>query len=106
MPNGLVVLCGRVAFAFLGNDMQHFRSAVVFDLIQNTHQTYYVMTIGRAKITDVKTSEDIAGLLAERGFPVVVATNNTLPFLLVHEVTLDGQLIQPPAPFVIRLAGR
>ena len=51
--------------------MQYLGAAVVLDLIQDTHQTYYVMAVGRTEIADIKTRENIAGLLAERGFPVV-----------------------------------
>ena len=72
MPNRLVVLCGRVAFAFLGDDMQHLRAAVVLDLTQDTHQPYHVMSVRRTEITDVQTREDIALLFAQCRFPVVV----------------------------------
>ena len=74
MPNGLVVLRRRITFAFLGDDMQHFRPAVVLDLAKNTHQTLYVVTVCRTEITDVKTREDITRLLAQYRFETIVAT--------------------------------
>ena len=74
MPSCLVVFCGGIAFAFLGDDMQHFGTAVVLDFTQDTHQTLYVMSVGRTEVTNVQTREDIIRLFGERSFPVVVST--------------------------------
>ena len=106
MPNRLVILCRRVTLAFLGDDMQHFRSAVVLNLAQNTHQSHYVMSVRRTEITDVQTCEDITLLLTQRRFPVVITTQNPLAFLVIHQVQFDRQLIEPPAPFIIGSTGR
>ena len=86
MPNGLVVLCGGVPFAFLGDDMQHFRCSVVLDLTQNAHQALYIVPVCGAEITDVQSREDVISLLAESGFPVVIATQQSTAFSFVNEV--------------------
>ena len=71
MPNRLVVLCGGIAFAFLSDDMQHFRSAVVLDLTQDAHQTYDVMSVGRTEIADVQAREDITFCLLSAAFQLL-----------------------------------
>ena len=101
MPYGLVVLRRRIAFAFLRNDMQHFRPAVVFYLAQYAYQSFYVMAVGGSEIADVHTGEDIAFLLAEHGLQTVVPSLDALFLLLVYQVQFLRQLIEPPAPTVV-----
>ena len=105
MPNGLVVLRRCVTLAFLRDDMQHTRSAMVFDLTEDTYQSHYVVTVCRSEITNVQSREDIARLLGEDRFEAVVTAQDSTPFALIYQVQFGGQLINAPTPFVISRAG-
>ena len=105
MPDGLVVLRRGIAFALLGDDMQHFGSAVMLDLAEDTYQTDDVVSVCGTEIPDVETCENVARLLAEHGFEIIVAAEDSLFLILVHEVHFYRQTVEPPAPFVITCAG-
>ena len=106
MPYHLVVLCRRIAFTLLGDDMQHFRPAVVLNLTQNTHQANHIVPVRRTEIADIQTCKYIARLTGEHRLENIIAPQNSPPSLLVHQMQFSAQLVQFPSPAVIPRAGR
>ena len=105
MPCRLVVFGRFIALTFFGDDMQHFWTLIVFNLLEDAHQILHIMSVCWTKIADVQSLEDIAWLLGQHGFEVIRKALYLSLIVVVDQVQLTCQTVYSPAPFVIAFAG-
>ena len=105
MPSRLVILSRLVAFAFFGDDMQDFRTFVIFYFVEDTHQVEHIVSICRTKIAQIESLEDIALLSGYQGFEVIGEPLYHPLVVFVEDTHFACQAIPPPTPTVVARTG-
>ena len=66
MPNGLVVLRGRISFSFLGKNMQQARASHILHLLKSVHHLLYVVAVNRSEVSESHRLEKISTTVADQ----------------------------------------
>ena len=60
VPNGGVIFCGIVSFAFFCNDVEEFRARNATYVAEYSHESFDIVSVYRSEISEIKAFEEVA----------------------------------------------
>ena len=104
MPDGRILLSRCIAITLRRMDVEQLRTLHFLDHLQDSHQLYHIVSLGRTEVTDVHSLEDIL-LTRQDRLQAVIETNQFPTTFLVQDAPAKQLLRQLISDVIISSVG-